>query len=692
MLFEPADGDWTNYVRPPTNAKLTTALVALRALLGGARPADWRDRITKAIAAVLRALWYERWSPTRSNPFVDPTMCFIAVFFLREDGGFETASGVPYMLTRLVYFMRCLVLYDAHAASTAQADIIDQLNTLHTHIEEGQESTFSAVWGLQAYAKAISMSSIGLPRVWYTEKGRKHFTELHYKNRPFSLADNAKWNGQIQGKVVSSLTDLGVDRSNAIPFNSGATGHGNLVDDAECSAVYYSLFTELENQRAWTGMSAALLQKLLNTPGFVDADGKLVLTRWMRWFATAAEGELNLMLSALNNEGSPSRATEHVNMLAANSGMRQRNLVDMSPNLCIAAGYSKSTSVTGLDKSILKGLDAFTSWGLFQFHILIRPIQIFVAQFLFPSTAPTVIHQLKTMLFMDNGKPFTSSKLTAHMEATSEVVFGWGITPNPHRHIQTALHRDHVPKVAEILDDTEYRTMSALQAGHSLHTEETVYGLPGGTITGDSQAVAEAYISVSKAWQQAMGVVPTGTPVVYGADAYVNWIDPSTRAVEPPAQNQPPVQAVADPIMLQMLQTLLDGSQSANAKLDAQATEIASLKAHVTALSQRQVLGNFEVPPPPPQVPETPAPELFAPSWSPAPPSPARASPVFAATNPVDDIMDEDQILPPIEDEEVIIQGTSTKLFSELRTECICIFRFGYALATTAYVIHWRAR
>ncbi|KIY60532.1 hypothetical protein CYLTODRAFT_462735, partial [Cylindrobasidium torrendii FP15055 ss-10] len=326
FLFTPKDNNWTPYVRPPTSARLTEALNTLRVVLQEVDTEDWQTRIKAAIASVLRALWYERWNPTRSNPFVDPTMCFIAVFFLKPTGSFETASGVPYMLTRLVYFMRCLVLLDAHKAKTSQADVIEQVNQLHVHIEEGQESTFAAVWRLQAYAKSISMSSIGLPRVWYTENGRKHFTELHYKNRHFSLANYARWNHQLQQNVMTSLTELGWDEVLAIPFNSGPTGSGNLLDDAECSDVYYSVFTELENQQAFGRRASALLEKLLKMPGFLNAEGRPVFTRWMRWFDAAAQGERNLMLLTLNNEGSPSRATEHVNMLVANTETRQRNL------------------------------------------------------------------------------------------------------------------------------------------------------------------------------------------------------------------------------------------------------------------------------------------------------------------------------------------------------------------------------
>ncbi|KIY61047.1 hypothetical protein CYLTODRAFT_460180 [Cylindrobasidium torrendii FP15055 ss-10] len=666
MLYEPPNGDWSNYLRPPTSHTLSAALTRLRSALADQSSTGSRSSLTTAITQVLRALWFERWNPTRSNPFVDPTMCFIAIYFLKPDGAFETASGVPTVLTRLVYFMRCLVLLDAHKSASSPTDVLEQLNRLHVHIEEGQESTFAAVWRLQAYAKFISMSSIGLPRVWYTEKGRKHFTELHYKSHRFSLAGYAQWNLQLQQNVLSSLTELGVDKEIAIAFNSGLTGDGNLLDDAECNDVYYSVFTELENQSAWKDRSRALLRKLLKTPGFLNVEGRPILTRWMRWFNDAAEGEKNLMLLTLNNEGSPSRATEHVNMLVANTPTRQRNLVHMSPHLCVAAQYSKSTAVTGTDKSILKGLDAFTSWALFQYHVLVRPIQVYMAQFMFPSTASTVIHQLKTMLFMDNGKPFTATRLTVHMESTSLEIFNWGITPNPHRHIQTALHRDLVPKVAEVLGDSEYRMMSALQAGHSLQTEETVYGLPGGTITGDSQAVAEAYITVSKAWQQATGILPSGSPVVYGDSALVNWVDPATRTADPiqPPQQPTQVASSSDPVMLQMLQSLLDRSQSTNAKLDAQATEIALLRGQVASLIPDRVAApmtsrvavptpsrvaslnpspNMTLPMSPP--PADPLPELFKESsYSPQPKS--RHSHSFSAPttqNPVDIIMDEDE-------------------------------------------------
>ncbi|KIY60747.1 hypothetical protein CYLTODRAFT_460467, partial [Cylindrobasidium torrendii FP15055 ss-10] len=91
LSFEAPQGEEHFYVRPPVTPALTAAVHNFCAILVSPRPSDWEDIGVARFDELLNTLWFHAWCPTRGQPFVDPTLCFLAIRFLQPSGAFEDA-------------------------------------------------------------------------------------------------------------------------------------------------------------------------------------------------------------------------------------------------------------------------------------------------------------------------------------------------------------------------------------------------------------------------------------------------------------------------------------------------------------------------------------------------------------------------------------------------------------------------
>lgn len=115
------------------------------------------------------------------------------------------------------------------------------------------------------------------------------------------------------------------------------------------------------------------------------------------------------------------------------------------------------------------------------------------------------------LAFMDYGKEFTSAKLTDAMAKTSFPVLNWDLKINAWRHINIAFKRKLCSKSYALLTDEESMSPAhALQSGHSVQTENRIYGLTSDSLIGATEDIMQVFLEASTEWQRIFGIVPGG--------------------------------------------------------------------------------------------------------------------------------------------------------------------------------------
>lgn len=112
--------------------------------------------------------------------------------------------------------------------------------------------------------------------------------------------------------------------------------------------------------------------------------------------------------------------------------------------------------------------------------------------------------------FMDFGKEFSTEKLSAAMTNVSLGILGWSLQVSSWRHINIALKRKHCGHSMSILAGDASNPIHALQSGHSVATENRIYGLTAESLLGAPEDIIHAYLDASTEWQRLFQVVPGG--------------------------------------------------------------------------------------------------------------------------------------------------------------------------------------
>lgn len=115
---------------------------------------------------------------------------------------------------------------------------------------------------------------------------------------------------------------------------------------------------------------------------------------------------------------------------------------------------------------------------------------------------------------MDFGKEFTSDKVSNLMGVVSASHLGWKLNVSSWRHINIAWRRK-LCGGSIVNEDDPASTINALQSGHSLTTENRIYGLSPEAMLGASEDVMHLFLQASTDWQKVVRVVPGGVSLPY---------------------------------------------------------------------------------------------------------------------------------------------------------------------------------
>lgn len=98
---------------------------------------------------------------------------------------------------------------------------------------------------------------------------------------------------------------------------------------------------------------------------------------------------------------------------------------------------------------------------------------------------------------MDLGKEISTERLSTAITDISLGILGWPLQVSSWRHINIALKRKHCARSMSILAGDDSNPIHALQSGHSVATENRIYGLTAESLLGAPEDIVHAYLDAS---------------------------------------------------------------------------------------------------------------------------------------------------------------------------------------------------
>ncbi len=516
-----------SYHEFPTTPALQSRLAAL---LGFLKEEGGTQAQFDVIAhGIFLELWHRTWEVTKGNSFSDPTACFLALYCLQEDGAYKVPGSVSHILVRLLRAIRLVTLREIHRRHdlNAELDRCELAKELHCWVKGKANTTYSYLYSINQYAQALARSSQSLPRIWWSD--HKGYTQMLYCGQPVSLDHLRGMIYHVQTRAAKLWSDVlyGLDIHITYPQL--------LSDNLTETAPKYSFLDDPRN----TAFAEAtpLLEKFMQnkeiSKNFVLNDGSFNATGARQWLTCLAKLEALLITGIHMSSGGPARGTELTSMQMRNTSLRTRNTFALGPYLSIVRQYTKNSSMTSHDSLIPNAVDSFFADLLIQVHALARPL----ASFLAPKAVkelPESPQQYNDTLFMGFGKPFESRDLTAELLKLSESFLDWEMGIAAYRHIYIAFHRRHHPRITQQIEMSDDDTISALQSGHSLATENRIYGLSTSAMSSADEDTLQLFLETSTAWQRTLKVVPGGLGLTYKTSGYLDYEKLATQGTIPP--------------------------------------------------------------------------------------------------------------------------------------------------------------
>ena len=498
----------------PTSPELSDALNQLRDCLilqdNNASSSSTHD----ALYAVFIALWHTHWrTGTGRTSFNDPTVCFIALYSLRESGDFVTPKDITEVFAHISNHLLLLTARRIHKETEdglfdSQTDACNKYTKFSRVAELTTFATINSMW---QYANKLKRSTMSMPRIFWLDTD--NYTELLYKGRNLSLNQVQIMISDLQDKLVSRFEQLtsGLLDQEELKWK-------DLGEDLENQDSGYSFVDEesnnLDSSIKWRQFAEKLMRERqsewLVKPASGSGAAALNCLKARQWLAHLAEFETWLMANIQFCSGGVPRGTEMVSMLMRNIDTRTRNLYVLGPHMLMVRNYTKRTSVSQEDRNIPNGLDAVVSILLKVLYTYLRPFAAALAAQLEPRNKAAV-QGYRDLMFMNMLKEFDSEDLSKAMGRISEPHIGWKLGLNSWRHLQISISGRHGASDGEVLQYIEEDgTVRISQSGHSPTTQRNVYGVSQESMIGASEQYIRMFLKTSAKWATVVRVVPGG--------------------------------------------------------------------------------------------------------------------------------------------------------------------------------------
>jgi len=461
------------------------------------------------LVEILTKIWTRTWEPTLGNFMTDPTMCFVTLSCIRRDYGWAEPTQVTPLLARMIYNMRTIFLFDLHFYDTGPVDVRERYMMSEGWHCQGRPSTFDTLYSLQHLASSIAYQTPSLPAfTWYNDQR----TEFVWHGAKITLSMFREMGQELMQLTYEAFFDkvfLGIDWSVS----------GYLADDLSNTSPGYSFVTDARNSKYYD--RTAFMREIMETPHLreefviaVTPQGTplLNLARARTWLNDYSNALGWLMTNTEVEGGSPSRGTELTCIQLLNTPYRTRGLYAIGPCIAIFCQYSKTSANMGRDTLIPHVLDAFSQEIIKIVAFKAHPFAQQLIKILYPNK-PNLLSLWRTNLFVKYDRLFDTDDISSTLRMVSLKSLETPLGIRDYRQMSIFIRRMHCPTLESMFALSEDDNKAALQAGHSMATEERVYGVSSGYLGRLPENLIEPYVKASTEWQVLMRVPEGGKQV-----------------------------------------------------------------------------------------------------------------------------------------------------------------------------------
>jgi hypothetical protein len=462
------------------------------------------------------SLWKHEWPETlNSQTFADPTAYFVALINLLPNGTFRAPKVITGPLAAITYVMRAAFKLEAHLQCFRDPTVslekaVRQLSCWF--IEEGAATPWLYVRTMQHLATTAVLNSPEMPYAVWTDAT---FTKLRFRGNLVDFDKLILMFRKIQDKMHQIYKE---DLCMGMDIKLEYDPH-DIVDDLSDTTPGYSFINDPHN-KAFKHKESVLFRAIHNNEKVLNQfvsrlDDKPVWKRnaLAKWLRNLAQLEMLCLLCAVFLTGGPGRGTELHTMTFCNTMNGQRNLFSLGQYIGIVKRYLKTSAITGFDRLIPSGFDAFTADMLIHVMVILRPFAIAAAGICFDNN-PEILTFYEQSMWTNYGKPFVTEDMTRVMREFSNAFVGVSIGMRDWRQIYVAFHRKLLGDPFALVDSIRgHQKVNAQQMGHGPAIERLFYGNTTASFLGYEDAIL-ALLESSCQWQALCQIIPGAVSLV----------------------------------------------------------------------------------------------------------------------------------------------------------------------------------
>jgi bloom syndrome protein len=333
----------------------------------------------QGIHALFLALFTKPWysQGETGSSFADPTICFLALSTLQEDGTFAEAKDVTGTIAKLTRAIKLTVLTEIHnqVHSKQQPNNVHAFRLMEPFIVESEASTFQSLRFYQHFATSVAYDTPSLPRIIWKNRAEGVYDEMIYEATTISIDQIKTIFRNIEAIIMQTWKE---EVCFGVEFDVPTGSHR---DNLRLTRRGYSFINEPGN--GYTKYGHALGARFFKDPRikgkFIQQipetdDFAFNVTGCHQWLKALAKVEAHLAVLIDMTSGAPMRMTELTSTLACNIETRTRNLYALDKKIIIVRQYTKNSNNQQADKVIPHSLSSFCADMLLRIHVLARPL------------------------------------------------------------------------------------------------------------------------------------------------------------------------------------------------------------------------------------------------------------------------------------------------------------------------------
>ena len=425
----------------------------------------------------------------------------------------------------------------------------DDVKVFYELLGNGFNGNIQLLSQIKSLIEKQGRSSTAAPKIWVTDPEHLILTSGQDVSLRRIRSGLQKLVASANGKLDSILHPIQMER-----LNISRSETETWKDVCYNSQVGYGFSTEMEN-RLRNVMDLASSKVLIlglaerGTNGALNFDDVKV----NQFMVAAGNLVKEIACLVLWTGGNPPRSTEFLEASFRNTSSSFRSLFLINDSFVFVSEYVKYSNTNSSEMPILRVLPKAVSEIIFNYLILIRPLEVVLASYLFRNE-PSCANHYRSSIFVVQGRLLVDS-FADIFRRVNQTILGMNIGINDHRHLTDSYLKMHykesmLSKQLQVLDD---------QAGHRSMTAGLVYGRTQRDLPGIPTFMAVYFRNASKIWHRLIGF-----PDIEESSAHDTIVTSSSRLMQSPfslSQLRGEIRSAMDKSM-QPFQILLQNQRS----------------------------------------------------------------------------------------------------------------------------------